>query len=50
MAIIVVEQPDIYLTEGELRKLRDEYRNTFSMYCGTPPSFEEFVRSRCEKR
>lgn len=46
MTIKVIKEPDVYLTEAELRRLRYEYDRAFSYYSGPVPSFEEFVRTR----
>lgn len=46
MSIRVVKQPDISVTESELRRYQDEYRRAYSMYAGTPPTLEEYIRIR----
>lgn len=46
MAIIVVDEPDVYVTRSELERLRQEYALAFTHYTGIPPSFEEWVRQR----
>jgi hypothetical protein len=48
MAIKIIEQPDIHLTQSELARYRDDYRRDYSMYAGTP-AFEDYVRQRLAK-
>lgn len=50
MAIKTIKEPDIYLTEGEHRRLLDEYHKSHMFYSGPMPTFEEWVRSRREFR
>ncbi len=45
MAIKVVKEPDIHLTQGEIERLRPEYRRS-QMYTTQPVSFETWLRSR----
>lgn len=44
--IKIIQQSDIYLTEDELLKYRDEYKTAYMMYSGTPPGFEQFCRMK----
>lgn len=46
MSIKIIEEPDVHVTEGELRRYRDEYRRSYMHYVGTPPTLEEFIRYR----
>jgi hypothetical protein len=47
MAIRVIDQkPDVVVSSEELRKYRSQYAEAYRMYCGTPPSLEEFIRSQ----
>lgn len=46
MSIKVIEQPDIYLTPGELARLSAEYQKVMMFYAGPPITFEEWVRSK----
>lgn len=44
MAVKIIKEPDVYLTQSEYNRLMAEYHKAFSMYAGTPPTFEEWVR------
>jgi hypothetical protein len=44
MPIIVKKEPDVHVTEGELARYMDAYRDAYGMYSGTPPSLEEYIR------
>jgi hypothetical protein len=47
MAIRIKDQkPDVYVTESELRRYKDEYQKAFMFYSGTPPTLEEFIRQQ----
>jgi len=46
MSIKIVKQPDVHVTESELRKYQDEYKNAYMFYAGTPPTLEEFIRRK----
>lgn len=48
MAIKIIEdeQPDIYLTREERNQLMGEYQRAYQHFCGTPPTFETFVKQR----
>lgn len=46
MAIKVIEQPDVHVSEGELRRYQYQYKNFCRGYCGIPPSLEEFIRAQ----
>jgi hypothetical protein len=49
MAIIIVDRPDVYLTQAEHDRLLREYRQRYGdayMSVIPPPTFEEFVRAR----
>jgi len=50
MAIFIKDDPDVFLTPSELARYREEYRQAFSMFCGTPPSFNSWVASRQEQK
>lgn len=50
MAINVIPDADVTVTESELRRYREEYRQAYSMYCGTPPTLNEFIRRRQSER
>ena len=43
--IIVKKETDIHVTEGELRRYRQEYTD-FCRFHVNPPSLEEFIRSQ----
>jgi len=49
MAIKIIDQPDIHMTASEHQRLLAEYQRAFSFYAGTPPAFEDWVRSRSLK-
>lgn len=49
MPIHVVETPSIYISASKLRQLQGEYQQAFSMYCGTPPDFEEWAIARIQR-
>jgi hypothetical protein len=46
MSIRTIKERPIYLTQSELNQLRDEYKQAYLCYSGTPPTFEEWVRSK----
>jgi len=46
MAIHVIDDPDVYLTQSELARYRAEYNQAFSFYAGPPPSFNSWVAQR----
>lgn len=43
MAIIIQDDPDVILTPSELARYQREYEQAYSMYAGTPPSFNSWV-------
>ena len=45
MAIKIIEEPDIYLTQAEHGRLSREYQQAISFHAN-PPSFETWVRAR----
>lgn len=49
MAIKIIREPDVYVTEGEMQRLRQEYDRQYMFYSGVPPTFEEFVRERKQR-
>ncbi len=46
MAIRIINEPDVYLTETELSRLRYEYQKAYQYYVGPVPTFEQFVRKQ----
>lgn len=46
MAIKIIREPDVHVTEGELSRYQQEYQRAFSYYAGPLPTFEEFVRRK----
>lgn len=46
MSIKVIPDPDVYVTESDLARLQDEYRQAFSFYAGTPPTFNAWVAQK----
>ena len=52
MAVKIIEDegPDIYLTGAEYARLMDEYQQAFMFYAGTPPTFEQWVKSKGTSR
>ena len=50
MAIIVKKEPDVHVTEEELRLYRDQWKRSFTHFVGTPPSLEEFIRQQKSKK
>jgi hypothetical protein len=44
MAILVTKEPDVIVSSEELRQYRTKYAEAYRMYCGTPPSLEEYIR------
>jgi hypothetical protein len=46
VTVKVIPDPDVYLTESELARLQDEYRQAFSFYAGTPPTFNAWVAQK----
>lgn len=45
MAIKIIKEEDIYLTQEESRRLRRDY-DSFCSYHVSPPSFESFCKNR----
>ena len=45
MAIKIIEEPDIHLTDGELHRYRQEYDRAMSYYAGPRPTLEEWIRA-----
>ncbi len=45
MTINIIKEPDIYITESELHRLRRDY-DSFCQYHVSPPPFESFCRNR----
>ena len=50
MPIHVTKTPDVPISASELRRLEEEYRQAFMMYCGTPPDFEEWAIARIQRK
>jgi len=47
MAIKVFDaEPDVIVSAEELRGYRASYAEAYRMYCGTPPSLEEYIRNQ----
>jgi hypothetical protein len=46
MAVIVIPERDVYLTQSEYNRFHDEYMRAFSFFVGTPPTFNEWVARR----
>jgi len=46
MAIKIVGEKDIELTQAEYNFYQSEYRKTYQFYSGVVPDFETFVRDR----
>lgn len=46
MAINIIKEKDIYVTEEELNKYREEYLTRYSMYVGSKPSLENYIKAR----
>jgi hypothetical protein len=46
MAIKIIKEQDVYLTNGEFHRLKHEYDLTFSFYSGPVPTFEDWVREK----
>lgn len=46
MSIKIIHEPDVYLTADEVARYRREYEQAYSMYAGTPPTFESYCRMR----
>ena len=44
--IVVDKEPDVHVTEAELRRYTNEYRKAYMFYAGTPPTLEEFIRRK----
>jgi hypothetical protein len=44
MGIKIIEEPDIFLTKGELARYERAYERAYSHYAGTPPTLEEYIR------
>lgn len=50
MAIkIVLDGPEITLTESEYWRYHAEYSRAFQHFAGVPPRFEEYVRRRIQE-
>lgn len=50
MAIKIVKEPDVHVTEGELARYREEYQKAFSHYAGPKVTLEEFIRMKQGQR
>lgn len=46
MAIKIIKQPDVHVTESELERYQADYQRDFMFYAGTPPTLEEYIRRR----
>jgi hypothetical protein len=46
MAIRVIKEADVTVTESELQRYKDEYNQAYMFYAGTPPTLEEFIRRK----
>lgn len=46
MSIRIIKKRDVHVTESEFVRYGDEYRKAYMHYAGTPPSLEDFIRSR----
>jgi hypothetical protein len=45
MSIKVIPEPDVYVTQDELERLRQEYAKAMAYYAGPVPSFETWVKN-----
>ncbi len=46
MAINIIKDADVTVTESELRRYKADYQRDFMMYAGTPPTLNEYIRRR----
>ena len=47
MSIRIVKRPaDVFVTEDDLARYKEQHQKTFAMYSGTPPSLEEYIRQK----
>lgn len=46
MTINIIKQPDVNVTESELRQYRADYERDHMFYAGTPPTLEEYIRRK----
>lgn len=46
MAIKIVKEPDVHLTEDEVSRYKQSYQQDFMFYCGPVPSFEAYCRRK----
>lgn len=46
MSIKIIPEPDVYVTQEEIERLRQEYAKAMSYYSGPVPSFETWVKQR----
>jgi hypothetical protein len=46
MNIQIIKDGNIYLTEEELYRFREEYKNAYMFYSGQPPTFESWVSAK----
>jgi hypothetical protein len=47
MSIRIVKRPaDVFVTEDELARYKEEHKKAFAMYAGTPPTLEEYIRQK----
>lgn len=50
MAIKIIGEPDVHVTQGDLERYREEYQKAFSHYAGPRVTLEEFIRRKQRER
>lgn len=46
MAIKIIKEPDVHLTEDEFSRYKQSYQQEFMFYAGPVPSFEAYCRRK----
>ena len=46
MTIKIIKEPDVEVTEGELRRYAADYERDHMFYAGPLPTLAEYIRSR----
>lgn len=50
MAINIIKEPDVNVTEGDLARYRAEYESFMRYYAGPPITLEEYIRRQRTRR
>ena len=50
MAIKIIREPDVHVTDGDLARYSKQFRQDYSYYSGPLPTFEEYVRRKEQQK